>query len=328
MLSRRFARSIPLLIVAALPGCDNVIWGGSDIQIVPPPPPQSAFRIETDVRAFSEFGLPTAPVVFHLTEHDGSALLVPIGELGAEGIRPLRRPSDVSPEAFAARFRETVVPVGGQFSVFRRGARVGTFTATGEGPISRCGIPTVTGTTTVVAAAVGSSDYLAFREGLAPTVRGEYSPPQITGSIRTYASIVAERLILQSGLPRPRSWPGAQRDLQAIEIMPGGHPEMATTYLVGDQLAVGPADPEGYSVFYIADYETQRGYQPIYSEVRDYRKVSPAAPRFVDYVDMDSDDSPEVVVEVFGPTQSWYDIISKRDGNWVKVLEGSACGEG
>ena len=46
-----------------------------------------------------------------------------------------------------------------------------------------------------------------------PAVRGEFSPPQITGSIRTYSAIVAERLILQAGLPRPRSWPGAQRDL-------------------------------------------------------------------------------------------------------------------
>lgn len=327
MPSRRFARSVPLLIVAALSGCDNFFWGGTEIQIVPPPPPQSALEIEPDARVFAEFGLPTGPVVFHIAEYEGSSLLVPVGELGAGVLRPIRRPADVSPDAYATRFRDTVIPVGAQFSVFRRGARVGTFVATGEGPVTACGVPTVTGNNTVVAAAVGSPDYVAFREGLAPDVRGEYSPPQITGSIRTYASIVAERLILQAGLPRPRSWPGAQRDLQSIEIMPGAHPEMAATYLVGDQLAIGPGDPEGYSVFYIADYETQRGYQPVYSEVRDYRRTPSAAPRLVDYVDLDGDSSPEIVLQVFGATQSWYDILTNRNGSWTKVLTGTACGE-
>ena len=76
-------------------------------------------------------------------------------------------------------------------------------------------------------------------------------------SIRTFASIVAERLVLQNGLPRPRSWPGAQRDMQAVELVQGGNPEMAATYLVGDQLAVGPGEPNGYSIFYLAGYETR-----------------------------------------------------------------------
>ena len=26
-----------LLILTALPGCDNVNWGGADVQVVPPP---------------------------------------------------------------------------------------------------------------------------------------------------------------------------------------------------------------------------------------------------------------------------------------------------
>src|SRR3712207_7536225 len=59
--------------------------------------------------------------------------------------------------------------------------------------------------------------YTTLFRSLSPSVRGEYLPPQVNGSIRTYASITAEKLILQNGLPRPRSWQGAQRDLQAID---------------------------------------------------------------------------------------------------------------
>src|SRR5690606_21949836 len=140
--------------------------------------------------------------------------LIPVAEIVGDTLRTIRRPANVSQEAYEVRFRETVVPLGAQFEVFRRGARVGTFTAQANGPTTRCGVPTVTGTTTVVAAAVDSRDFLAYRQGLSPSVRGDFVAPQITGPIRTYASIVAERLILQAGLPRPRSWTGAQRDLQ------------------------------------------------------------------------------------------------------------------
>jgi hypothetical protein len=325
MRSRLLNWSVVLLILTAAPGCDNIVWGGADIQIVPPPPPQAAMEIEPDARMFAEFGLPTGPVFFHLSQREGVWHLVPIAEFSGQTIRQLRRPAGVSPEAYEGRFRETVLPVGAQFDVFRRGARVGTFVAQANAPATPCGVPTVTGNTTVVAAAVDAGEYLAFRQGLAPEVRGEFGPPQITGSIRTYVAIVAERLILQAGLPRPRSWAGAQRDLQAIEIMPGAHPEMAATFLVGDALAVGPPEPEGYSVFYIADFETRRGYMPVYTEVRDYRRTGKAAPRLVDYVNIDGGETPEIVVQVYGRTQSWFDVIGMAGGEWRKIAEGGPC---
>lgn len=325
MLRRAPAWSVPLLIVTVASGCDNVVWGGADVQVVPPPPPISAIELEPDSRAFGEMGLPTGPLVFHLIRTESGSQLVPVGEISGDTLRTLRRPGGVSPEAYESRFRETVLPVGSQFDIFRRGARVGTFVAQQDGPVTACGVPTAMGSITVVAAAVDEPEYLAFRQGLAPPARGEFIPLQITGPIRTYASIVAERLILQAGLPRPRSWAGAQRDLQPIEIAGGGHPEMATTYLVGDDLSVGQPQPDGYSVFYIADYETQRGYMPVYSEVRDYRTTGKAAPRLIDYVNWTEGESPEIVVQVFGRTQSWYEVLGLRDGQWQKVWEGAAC---
>ncbi len=157
-------------------------------------------------------------------------------------------------------------------------------------------------------------------------MRGEYTPPQINGSITTYASIVAERLVLQNGLPRPRSWGGAQRDLKAIEVVRGGNPEMAATYLVGDRLAVGPGEPEGYSIFYIAGYETRSGYSPFYQEVRDYRRTGKAAPRMVDYLDWNGTGRTDILVQVYGPAESWYEAVSQdRRNRWQKVWEGATC---
>lgn len=313
------------VLLTTIPACDNFEWGGSDVQIVPPPPASGAVRIAPDAQAFAQFGMPTGTVLFHLVRGDGDVRLIPIAELSGDSLRTLRRPADVSPAAYEERFRETVIPEGSQFEVFRRGASVGTFNLQGAGAVTPCGLPTATGNLTTVAAAADADEFLAFRRGLAPEVRGEYTPPQVNGSIRTYASIVAERLILQNGLPRPRSWGGAQRDLQAIEIMPGGNPEMATTYLVGDSLAAGPGDPQGYSVFYIADYETRRGYTPIYSEVHNYSQGGKLAPRFVDYLDWNANGGEEILVEMYRPDGSGYKVLSQRDGSWKQVWEGGAC---
>lgn len=319
------ARRSLLPILAFLTACDNVQWGGSDIEVVPPPPVVSVDPGETDEETATEFGLPRGPVLFHLRKTEQGTQLVPVGELSGDSLRTLRRPDDLPAEVFEARFRETVTPQGAQFRVFLRGASVGTFVVQGAGPVTACGVPTALGNVTVVAAAAHGQQFLAFREGLSPEVRGEYSPPQITGSIRTYSSIVAEKLILQAGLPRPRSWAGAQRDLQPVEVMPGGHPEMVATYLVGDSLARGPAQPEGYSVFYLADYETARGYNPVYSEVHDYRRVGKIAPRLVDYLNWDGDPGTEVLVENFSRTDRWYSVVSLQSNRWRKVWEGGRC---
>jgi hypothetical protein len=320
---RRAGLLLPILLVAA--ACDNVQYGGSDVQIVPPPPAMVLMGPETDEETAVATGLPVGPVLFHLMRAPEGPLLIPIGELVDGQLRTLRPPEEADPAAYQNRFRETVFPAGGQFGVFRRGARVGTFTVQAAGPLTACGVPTVGGNLSVVAAAVDAQHYLAFHEGLSPAIRGHFNPPQITGPIRTYASILAERLILQAGLPRPRSWAGAQRELEPLQIMGGGHPEMSATYLVGDSLAVGPADPMGYSVFYIADYETARGYTPVFSEVRNYRTAGKGAPSVVDHLNWDGQDGEEVLVRVFGRTGTWYEAIGLSDGRWQKIWEGDRC---
>ena len=323
----RSFRPAVLLIVTALAACDNVQWGGADVHVVPPPPPSGMTQIEPDATEFMDLGLPRAPVLFHVTRGERGATILPVAELAGDTLRAIRRPAGVAPEAFESRFREAVLQPGAQYTLFRRGAPVGSFTMQGQGPVTPCGVPVGTGTVTTVGAATDVTEFLAFQRGLGPDIRADYNPPQITGSIRRYASIVAERLVLQAGLPRPRSWPGAQRDLQAFEALPGSDPEMAATYLSGDRLGVGQAESGAYSVFYIADYETRRGYQPLYSEVRNYDKAGgKAAPRLVDHLNLNGQDGQELLVQVYGPTQSWYEMINRdARGRWVKGWQGQPC---
>lgn len=333
--TRASARAAALLIVTALPACDNVQWGGVDVQTIPPPPAAGTERAAPDAETFLDLGLPTGTVLFHVIREPGGATIVPVAEVSGDSLRTLRRPAEVAPEAYRTRFRDAVLEDGAQFQLFRRGAEVGILTVQEGAAPTACGVPTARGNIVTVAAAADVGEFLAFRRGLAPEVMGEYAPPQVTGSIRTYASIVAERVIVQAGLQRPRSWPGAQRDLQPVEISRGGNPEMAATYLVGDRLEVGPADRQGYAVFYLADYDRRTGYSPLYSEAHRYADGGKAAPRLIDYLDWhpaeaeggeEAAGGPEVLVRVFGDDASWYEAISGDGGRWRKVWEGPRCG--
>ncbi|HET6228426.1 MAG TPA: hypothetical protein VFE05_00025 [Longimicrobiaceae bacterium] len=325
--SKRTVRSTSsLLILTALSACDNVRWGGANVELVPPPPATGGPVVTPDAQTFADLGLPRGSVLFHVTREGNGVRIVPVAEVSGDSLRTLRRPAGVAAAAYESRFRDAVMAPGAELQLFRRGAPVGTVSVQGNGPATACGVPTATGTATAVAAAADVREFLAFRKGLAPPVSTEYAPPAINGSMTTFASIIAERLVLNGGLQRPRSWPGAQRDVQAIEVQGAGSPEMAATYLVGDQLAVGPGDPEGWSVFYMASYEQRTGYTPFYSEARDYRKGGKAAPHLVDYLNWNGRGGTDVLVQVFGPDQPWYEAVSADSGGrWKKVWEGQPC---
>jgi hypothetical protein len=315
-----------LLILTALPACDNVEWGGASVQVITPPPPSPDQQPGPDAAALAGLGLPTGRVIFHVVRReDGTAQIVPVAEMGADSLRTLRRPAGVSPEAYEQRFREAVMDVNSAFVLFRRGAEVGTLTVTGPGAVTSCGVPTMIGQPSTVAAAAAEQEFIAFRRGLAPDVRGEFAPPQVDGTMQRYASLIAERLVLQNGLQRPRSWPAAQRELQAVDLVRGGHAEMSATYLVGDNLGVGPGQEDGWAVFYVASYEQRAGYTPIYTDVRDYSKTGKAAPRLVDALDWNGREGAELLVQVHGTRESWYEAVTGDEGSWQRTWQGARC---
>lgn len=319
-------RAAAVLILTALSACDNVQWGGQEVRIVKPPPPEGTVQPTTTPDEPTNLGLPRGTVVFHVVRGAGQDRIVPVAEVSGDSLRSIERPAGVSPQAFEQRFRAAVLEPNAQYVLFRRGAPVGTFTLQGPGGLTTCGVPTGVGQATTVAAAAADQEFLAFRKGLEPEVVGEFSPPQVDGPMRRYAPLVTERLVLQRGLSRPGSWPRAQRDLQGLDVVRGGNPEMATTYLSGDNLAVGPANKDGWSVFYVAAYEQRTGYNPIYSEVSDYRRDPKRALKLVDYLNWNGKGGSEMLIQVFGPTDAWYEAVTAdRGGRWLKVWEGRGC---
>src|SRR4051812_17436750 len=314
------------LILTALGGCEKVRWDGAEVRLVKPPPAAGVAQTAPTAAEQTDLRLPRGTVVFHVVRAAGQDRIIPVAEVSGDSLRTIERPAGVAPQAYEERFRAAVLPAAGEYVLFRRGARVGTFILAGPAGTTTCGVPMAAGQATTVAAAASDPEFLAFRKGLEPEVVGEFSPPQVAGPILRYAPLVAERLVLGGGLPRPGSWTRAQRDLQAMDVVRGGSPELATTFLSGDNLAPGAAEKEGWSVFYLAAYEQRTGYNPIYSEVTDYRKSPKRAPRAIDYLNWNGHGGNELLIQVYGPTDSWYEAVSSDAGKgWQKAWEGKAC---
>jgi hypothetical protein len=322
----RGARAAALLILTALSGCDNVQWGGSSMQVVPPPPASDVVQASAVTEGSASLGLPTGSVLFHVVRTANGAQIVPVAEISGDSLRTLRRPAGVSPQAYEQRFRRAVLEPNSQFVLFRRGARVGTATVQGNGPVSTCGVPS----------SVGPGDDGGRRRrgarvhrlpqgagagcgGRVLAAAGSRAHPPLRPADRR-ARRAAERPSASAKLARRPARPaGAGRGARRA-AGDGLH------LLVGDQLAVGPPEEDGWSVFFVASYEQRTGYNPFYTEVSDYRKGGKRAPKLVDYLNWNRTGGAEMLVQVFGAQDSWYEAVSQDRGNrWARVWEGTPC---
>ena len=67
---------LALVIVSVASGCDNVEWGGTEFEIIPPPPSVVMATPDSTQEGSAEMGLPTGPVLFHLIKTPGNAQLL------------------------------------------------------------------------------------------------------------------------------------------------------------------------------------------------------------------------------------------------------------
>jgi hypothetical protein len=119
----RIARAAAGLIVILLAGCDNVSWGGADVAVVPPPPRAAALPEGTAEAGVEP--LPREPGPVLRGPHRDGAFMTPVGEIPATRWAPIRSAGD--PETYAGRFIAEFMRQGGEFTLFSRGARAGTF---------------------------------------------------------------------------------------------------------------------------------------------------------------------------------------------------------
>ena len=313
-LLRRSAGKLVVMGALALTGCDNVDWGGVDIAVVPPPPRGSALEGE---HAERELGpLPTGPVLYYVRTDSAGGTIVPVGEIGGDSLIPLGAGADA--ELYGARFISEHLRRGTEFTLFRRGTRVGTLVVqSARVPASgRCRrLPVGRGTLeTSVDTLPAGVEFIALAKSTAPEGQRPSIPLTATGGMMRVAPILAERALRARSSQLPGNWSSAMAQIQPFPVSSSGDAGIASTFLVDDQLAVGN-DDLGYSLFMIAvPRRDLTGYDTVYVDQSRYENGGKRAPRVIDFLDWDRDGGAELLLEVYGTSRSWYETIGPVGG--------------
>lgn len=268
--SRAATRTAAAVVLAAavLSGCD-VGWGGARVELEEPaPPPRPAD--DGDAAPISIPPLPRPPLLYVAElDPDGSARAVPAARLGPGGLEPLGWPEE-PPDPFLDRFAGTFQSPGAELPLLAEGGRAGTLIL-GErrSPVNaRC--PAVSGGRIFLSPGGRVPPWSFART---PADGGELeasSPAPSTNSrIRTFAPILAERLLRDAGVARP--FLARRADLQAVTFPGDTAPGMAATYVINDSLAASPP-PGGTSasLFFLARFDRSEGFVPVWTRVRSY----------------------------------------------------------
>jgi hypothetical protein len=325
----RNARAAAGLIVILLAGCDNVSFGGADVAIVPPPP-----RAVSDVaEGTAEAGvqqLPTSPILFYVARTADGAYMTPIGAIQGDSLTTLRSEGD--PETYASRFVAEFMREGGEFTLYHRGRRAGTFivqdTRMPEQPACPL-LPLATGALELPPN-VTATEFLALARADAPTVPGRTAPPETTNRMRNIvAPILAERIMRRRGAELPGSWARANAQVLAFPAMNLQDPGFTATFLVGDVLGAGAPGGRAHSTFFIAvPTRDQTGYDTVFVSHRNYAETGKMAPRVVDFLDWSRDDQPELLLQVYGQQDVWFEAVGRAsDGSWRRIFS-DRCEDG
>ena len=321
-LLRRWSHTLVALIVLALSACDNVDWGGVDVAVVPPPPRGSAQAVDDAERELGP--LPAGPVLYYVRTDSAGGTIVPVAEIGGDSLIALGAGAD--PDLYGARFISEHLRRGAEFTLFRRGSRVGTLVVQSAG-VPTTGVcrrlPIAHGTLEIgrIDSLAAGVEFIGLAKSSAPEGQRAAVPLQATGGMRRVAPILAERALRARGSQLPGNWGAAMAQLQPFPVSSAGDAGIASTFLVDDQLQVGN-DDTGYSLFMVAVPRPDlTGYDTVYVDHSVYATTGKRAPRVIDFLDWDRDGGAELLLEVYGTTRSWYEAVGPvGESEWAAAF--------
>ena len=344
MYAKRFARPGLVVIITALPACDNVTFGGIQLELRPPEVTGDAVAAtgftpdETAAEEPTLEPVDLGQVIYVVERGDGSsATILPIAAVDPDGYEPVPDLEEI-PDLIE-RFALGRWEAGAELPLFVHGLRIGTFVSDGTTveDNSTCRTRPRGAGHVELAPEAAVLDRLLATEVSAASVREPWTPSlrfQEDEDLRAASLNIAQRLIPTLGVLWPPSIPEARRDLQPFAPTMGNASGFAATYVYGDRLAVGATNPRAYSLFVLAAPGESR-FEPLMTWVQ-LAPDGKAYPRFVgthSLRDSETPDAaqagaalPDAVLEVFGETNRWFTVLGVDDEEW-SVLYVDECGQ-
>ncbi|MDA1102553.1 MAG: hypothetical protein O2956_03065 [Gemmatimonadetes bacterium] len=322
---RKHLLAIAVILTVAT-GCDNVAWGGIDVELKPPPP-SSRTAVDADEPAGVVGPVNVAgPILLAGTRTGARADFVIVGEVHPGVLREFPHPA--FPDD-TTRLEEVTAP-GSEWILFSEGVRVGRMVADAVRPAEGfCGARTVlSGFVELVPTASGAERLLALpAESSAQHPYGNYAAIAHDYDQRVATLAVANRAIPANGA----AWPplgvlDARDHIQAFQLIGSQGRSVAATFLHQDELTVASPRQGAYSLFLMSQ-QVGASYEEGYVWYRSVESEGKGAPRYFDHLDWDGNGSDDILLDVFGPNRRWFAVLSQRDGSWARTFE-DPCGSG
>jgi hypothetical protein len=308
------------LIITGAPGCDNVAWGGTEFEVRPPPEPEVTAVTEGEPEGTDTPQRVAGPVLLAGTRTGERADMVVVGEIRSDALR--RFPDPDWPED-SERLARLAAP-GSEWVLFSEGVRVGRFIVERSGPAEGfCGNRlALSGVVELVPSAAQAERLLA----LPPDPGGERARETYAEVQHDYDQRVASLSIAGEAIPRYGArWPelgvlDARDHIQAFQLRGAQGESVAATFVVRDELQIGPPPEGAYSLFVLGQ-EQGGEVAEAYTWYQDAGADGKAAPRYFDHLDLNADGTDEIVLDVFGANARWFAGLSRRDGAWVRTFQ-------
>jgi hypothetical protein len=311
-------------ILTSAAACDNVSWGGADVTVVPPPPRLGAAPTEERREPEPQRGperLPDGPILYHVRVEGATARLEPVAEIVEDSLRALQpgeNPNNYANALIAEHMRE-----GAEFVLFHDGGRVGTFivqSAAFDGGTACRPLPSASGILELSADGQNVREFVALARQRVPQEIGRPIRQQVTRSMQVIGPILAERIMRARRAGLPGNWERAFAQVTPFPIEGSQNAGFAATFLVGDTLGPG-LDDDGYAVLFLA-VPRETSYDTAYVSYRPYEQGGKQAPRVIEVFDWNRDGSPELLLRVFGTSDSWLEALGRDErGRWRRVFD-------
>jgi hypothetical protein len=305
------------VILTVASGCDNVAWGGVEVQLMPPP----AAEPGTPAQAAPEEPPPppeiARPLLLAGTRDEATGTLVVVGELGDEGIVPATATSLASGAVAES-----------EWILFAEGVRVGRLTAAAVGPAEQFCAATLalTGTVELVPSTGPIERLLALPAAEASGVQHQ---PLETHE-HNYDQRVASLTYAQEAIPRIGvDWPDGgvlptRQEMYAFQPAGTEFPTFAASYVYRDAARVAAPPTGAYSLLVFAARQGGQ-FRETFEWFHAADSIGKSVPRYFSHLDVDRDGEGEIVLDVFGADRRWHAVLEQTDGGWTKSFE-SPCG--
>lgn len=323
---RKHLLAIALILTVAT-GCDNVAWGGVDVQLRAPATPETADTTPVDPATEGDSVVKVPGPILLAGQREGArAELVLVGEILADGLHSFpdpRFPRD------AVRLAELTEP-GTEWVLFSEGVRVGRMITDASEPAPEyCGSRVrVSGVVELVPSAADAVRLIAF-----PAADGEGAPYEAYEEhAHVYDQRVASLSIAGEAIPRyGATWPAngvldIRDHIQAFQLTDAAAPWIAASFVNQDQLAIASPGQGAYALF-VMGRPAGGEWVEAFTWFRSVEAEGKGAPRYHDHLDWDDDGADEILLDVFGANRRWFAALDRRDGAWVRSFE-DACASG